>query len=169
MNAPAPRYLVAIVSCCVCLLSCSIPELCGDKVLTSSNLTLIEVIHKLLQVGVSHMTKGDGPGNSKLAGLYLCYAIYYTQPLEVKVRVRCSCNHNTVTSLHANYTGLHVNDDILDLTCISLSSLQVKFNFKCMSNLSSKTSALKAVIRCTYLCYNPKLLISDDQGVLLSM
>ncbi|XP_064389688.1 uncharacterized protein LOC135337645 isoform X5 [Halichondria panicea] len=81
-----------------------IPELCGDKVLTSSNLTLIEVIHKLLQVGVSHMTKGDGPGNSKLAGLYLCYAIYYTQPLEVKVRIRVTLDKwNTVDKMYTDF------------------------------------------------------------------
>ncbi len=36
-----------------------------------------------------------------------------------------------------------------------------------MSKLSFKTSALKAVSDKMHLCYNPKLLISDDQGVLL--
>ncbi|XP_064389685.1 uncharacterized protein LOC135337645 isoform X2 [Halichondria panicea] len=107
-----------------------IPELCGDKVLTSSNLTLIEVIHKLLQVGVSHMTKGDGPGNSKLAGLYLCYAIYYTQPLEVKVRIRVTLDKwNTVDKMYtdfkerkmpqASYMLMTLRNDTAFLICYS--------------------------------------------------
>ncbi len=92
MNSPTTKIIYCsynnyCIVLCVCFLSCSIPELCGDKFVTSSNYTLIELIHKLLQVGVGHMTGGDCSDNSKLAGLYLCYAIYYTQPLEVKVRV----------------------------------------------------------------------------------
>ncbi len=108
----------------------SIPELCGDKITTSSNLTLVELIHKLLQVGLDHMTReldhmtrgldhmtrgldhmtrgldhmtggldhmtreSDTDSKTALAGLYLCYSVYYNQPLEDKVRVSIYLSFN---------------------------------------------------------------------------
>ena len=47
----------------------------------------IELTHRLLQVGAGHMCKEGSEERVKLAGLFMCYSVYFVQPLEVKVRV----------------------------------------------------------------------------------